>query len=281
MLPIRSSSPVHPGDPARLRRADHAFRLLADATAILSESLDCGETLSNLARSLVPSLGEACSIQLLEGGELHTVAVAGAAFEREPTLRTLRTRVPTGNDGVEARVTRTGCSETVADMTYETACGAGEVEDVELLRALGARCLFVAALKVRRETLGVITLASARRAYDERDRDLIEEIASRAALAVEHARLHRDADAQRARLRIIADTSRALAAELDVGGVARAIARVMQCGVLVALVGSDGSFVVRACASIDDHVERSLQPLIGCALGLQPGTIADEVLRRR
>lgn len=257
------------------------MRLLSDATAALSESTDCGVSLTKLARSLIPTLGDGCVIHLVECGDMQMVAVAAADPTREGVLREMRRSFPIGGDGAHARVARSGRTERLAEATDPAlASVVRDANDSEVLRALGARSAIVVPLKVRAQSLGVITLAFSGRAYDERDEELVEAVASRAALAVEHARLHRDAEAQRARLRIIADTSRALAAELDVDGVARSISRVMQCGVLVALTAADGSFVVRSCTSIDEHVERQLQPLIGTALGLQPGTISDEVLRR-
>jgi PAS domain S-box-containing protein len=266
------------------RRAEQALRVLAEATAILSESLDYGTTLANVARSLVPRLGEACAIQLLDGDGLRPVALASADPAKGTILERLYGRLRACPDAVEERVLRTGAPETfprITDDPVAFAVAAGDAEGLELRRALGASTALVLPLRARNETLGVITLASGGRAYDERDRDLIAEIASRAALAVEHARLHMNAEAQGDRLRLIADTSRALGAQLDVQGVARTVARVMEGGVLVALTAADGSVVVRACMSVDEAIEGRLKPLIGRPLGMRPRTIAEEVLRTR
>jgi signal transduction histidine kinase len=282
VLPTRSSPAIHARDSARLRRAQQALRILSDVSAVLSEALDCDTALAKVARSLVPAMGDGCAIQLIEGGELRTAASAGTALQRAEPASGQAAGSPVGGEdgrGVYARVIRTGLSELLSD--DGPASGTREAVDSLLFRTLGARALVVAALRMRGQTLGVIVLGSNRRAYDGVDRDLVEQIASRVACAVEHARLQRDADSQRTRLRLIADASKALAAELDVQGVARSFAQVMRSGVLVALEAPDGSFVVRACTSIDENVERRLQPLVGLVLGLQPGTIAEEVLRRR
>lgn len=283
VLPTRSSSPIHSRDSARLRRAQHALRLLADATSILSETFDCETALVRLARSLVPFLGEVCEIELLDGGELRTVAVAGDAPERlELSTKSPVCPSPVDGERVQARVARTGRTELLTEGSDAAAPPeAAAPTRASILRRLGVRSLIVAGLNVRGRTFGVMTLGSPRRAYDASDRELVEEIASRAALAVEQALLRREADGLRVRMRITADASRALAAKLDVEGVAQSFAEVMGSGILVALASPDGSFVVRACTSTDESVERHLQPLIGVALGLQPGTISEEVLRRR
>ena len=284
MFPPRPSSPIHARDSTRVRRAQQALRLLADATSILSETVDSEVALARLARSLVPVLGESCEIELLEGVYLKSVAVAGAALERSErsTNPPAGCHFPVDGERVQVRVARTGRTEIQTDGS-DAASPSGPLAPsrAEILRGLGVRSLIVAGLNLPGRTLGVIALRSPRRAYDSSDRALLEEIASRAALAVEHARLRRDADALRVRLRIIADTSRALAAELDVEGVARSFAQAIGAGVLVALAEPDGSFVVRACTSVDENVERHLRPLVGRALGLQPGTISEEVLRGR
>jgi signal transduction histidine kinase len=227
------------------------LRVLSDATAILSESLDCEVTLANVARSLVPRFAEACVVRLVDGSGLRPLAVECAGPDASMTE----------DDDVPARVARTGASELVAE-------GAGE--------------RLVVPIRARQETVGVMILSSSRRTYDDRDRGIIEEIASRTALAIDRARLYRDVEAQRVQLGIITDTSRALAAQLDVEGVARAIARAMHAGVLVGLAsGADPTIVVRACTSTDETIEERLRSLIGRALSVQPGTVGEEVLRTR
>jgi signal transduction histidine kinase len=128
----------------------------------------------------------------------------------------------------------------------------------------------------------VMTLrSSASRGFDDRDRRLADEIASRAALAVEHARLHRDVKDQRARLRLIADVSRALAGQIDVEGIARAVARAIDGGLAVSFVQPDGGVTTTACASVDSWAEERLRKLLGLKVSLGPGTAGEEALRTR
>jgi signal transduction histidine kinase len=263
------------------RRTAQALRILADATAILSESIDYEVTLANVARSLVPRLGEACTIHVVDERGLALAAVAGAGPEKGDTLRKILARFPTGGDVVQTRVARTGVGEGFPQVTDDFLKAISrDAEDLGLRRALGVRSLLFVPLKVRQETLGVVTLSSSERTYDEHDRELVDEIACRAALAVEHARLHRDVESQRARLRVIADTSRALAPQLDIDGIATAISRVLGGGVLVGLTaGSNETLLVRGCAAADLAVKRRLCELVGCTVSLPSGSLGAEVLR--
>jgi signal transduction histidine kinase len=281
--PIESSPSGHFSSrvPDR-RRSAQALHILADATAILSESIDYEVTIGNVARSLVPRLGDACTVHIVDARGLAFVAVASAGPEKGEILRKMLERFPAGGDDVQTRVARTGVGEAFPQMTDEQlkAISRG-AEESDFRRALGVRSALFVPLKVRGETLGVVTLSSSERAYDEHDRELVDEITCRAALAVVHARLHRDVEAQRSRLRVIADTSRALAPQLDIDGIAAAIARVLRGGVLVGLTnGSDETLVVRGCASANRNVYRRLSQLIGCPVSLPPGSLGAEVLRR-
>jgi signal transduction histidine kinase len=75
------------------------------------------------------------------------------------------------------------------------ASGARDATHLKLLRELGLRSAISVPLTVGTVTLGVLTLVSAesKRRYDERDLALAMELAHRAAIAVQNARLHRAA----------------------------------------------------------------------------------------
>src|SRR5262249_15823827 len=60
------------------RRSEDSARYLARATAILSESLDYAATLKRIARVLVPELADWYCVDVLEGGELRSIAAEHA-----------------------------------------------------------------------------------------------------------------------------------------------------------------------------------------------------------
>lgn len=82
-------------------------------------------------------------------------------------------------------------------------------------------------------------------------------------------------------LRILAEVSRVLSASLDVQGVARAIAHLVDGSVAIGFVQSEGVTVVSAGASVDDAIEQRLRSLVGQTISVAAGTIGDEALRTR
>jgi PAS domain S-box-containing protein len=80
-------------------------------------------------------------------------------------------------------------------------------------------------------------------------------------------------------LRTIADTSRALAGELDLQAIATVLARSIEGGVLLTTLHRRDAIEVRACASVDARAAAALRPLLGCTVPLSPGTVGEEVVR--
>ncbi len=168
---------------------------LTRATETLMSSLDYQETLSNVAWLAVPEIADWCSVDLIDHrGFRQQVVVA----HRDPHKLQLAERLraydqdpPNPNQGV-GRVIRTGISELYTDIPDELLVrGAVDEEHLALLREVGFRSAVVAPLRARGRTLGVLTLVNAEslRRFDETDREFLEQIAGRAAMAVDNARL--------------------------------------------------------------------------------------------
>ena len=107
--------------------------------------------------------------------------------------------------------------------------GAVDDEHLRITRTLGLRSAMIVPLVVGDTAVGALTLVSAEsgRRYSERDLPLAIELARRAAVAVEHARLHRQAVAARARAERsarVADRLYALTARLTGAATAMAVA---------------------------------------------------------
>jgi len=140
-----------------LKRAESHSRFLSEASAVLASSLDYEATLRNVARLAVPTLADWCLVDLMQ------------------------------DDGSFKRV--------------EAVCAASE--DAELAQQVqragvipkNSPQLISVPLVVRGRALGVLsffTFHSGRR-YTAAERTLLEELARRAALSVENARLYREA----------------------------------------------------------------------------------------
>ena len=185
------------------RRADEAAHYLAEATTILASSLDHEATLADLARLLVPRLADWCAVDLVEDdGRFARVAVAHADPERVRRAQEMHHRFPidpAAPHGVAA-VVRTGRPELVGEITGAMlAESIGDPEHLALLREIGPRSVVVVPLVAHGRTLGTLTLLSTEsgRRYDDDDVRLAEELARRAALAVDNARLHRASELAR------------------------------------------------------------------------------------
>jgi PAS domain S-box-containing protein len=179
------------------RRASEAL-FLADATALLSSGLDHRETLNRLARLAVPRLADWCAVDLLEDGELRSMAVAHVDPAKLELARELQRRTrpdPQAAHGA-AWVVRTGRSELLPDIPDDVLeAGVSDREALVLVRQLGLRSAVVVPLTAGGRTFGALTLVSAEsgRRFDERDLALAEDVSRRAALAVDNALLYQQA----------------------------------------------------------------------------------------
>ena len=190
-------------DVTERHRAAEASHYLAEATALLASSLDHETTLAGLARLVVPHLADWSAVDLVdEDGAFQRVAVAHVDPEKVRWAHELHRRFPTNPDAPAglAKVVRTGRPELVAevgDALLEAAVR--DPEHLALVRALGLRSVIIVPLVAHGRTLGALSLVSAEsgRRYDDADLRLAEELARRAALAVDNARLHRASEAAR------------------------------------------------------------------------------------
>jgi serine phosphatase RsbU (regulator of sigma subunit) len=180
----------------RERAAGQRSAFLARAGEVLETSLDYETTLRNVAKIAVPDIADWCAVHMLDAsGTIRLVAAAHADPEREKLAWELDERFPTARDapaGVPA-VIRTGQGEAHSEITDEQVqAGAVNEELLEQLRALGIRSSVTAALRASGRTFGAITFVSAEseRVLTPEDVDLAEELARRAGLAIENARLY-------------------------------------------------------------------------------------------
>ena len=179
------------------RRHDERLRFLAEASTLLSSSLDYETTLSNIAELAVPALASSCVIDLVgEDGELERVATVFDSGELSRLVGEFRRRNPiTADTGIRrARCSPRGNRSSIrrSRPTILPLVVDDRPDSLALARRLNpTSCVFVA-LRARGRTLGVMSLstAGARRRFDEQDRALIEDIAQRVAMAVDNARLH-------------------------------------------------------------------------------------------
>jgi len=197
-VPVGSVLAFH--DVSERRRAEEGMSLLVDASEVLGASLDYGSTLERLARISVPRLADCCVVDVVEQeSEVRQVAVAAVDPRREELVRDLERRFPSdpGNPASPVgRVLSSGEPLVFNDLDSNLEAVARDADHLAGLRGLGLTSVMIVPLQARGQTLGAltfITLDSGRR-YDADALRLVSELARRAGLAVDNARLYRDAE---------------------------------------------------------------------------------------
>lgn len=175
---------------------------LAQASKVLSSSLDYETTLAQVAQLGVPRIADWCTVDMrTESGAIRQLAVAHVDPDKVRWARELNEANPPDPDAPTGvpNVLRTGESEYYPEITDEMLVAtAKNEEELALVRKVGFSSVIVAPMRVRGTAIGAITFVAAEsgRRYTQADLAMAEEVASRAALAVENARLY--SEAQRA-----------------------------------------------------------------------------------
>ncbi|CAN5337597.1 hypothetical protein BH20GEM2_BH20GEM2_12220 [soil metagenome] len=186
------------------RDAQERQRFLAEAGTLLGSSLDFGATLARLVRLAVPTLADWCAVDLLEDGQIRRVALAHSDPEKEAIAEEIERRYPADAEAPTGapHVLRTGEAELVSEIPRELLENAAlDPEHRRLLRLLDLRSYLIVPLAARGRVLGALTLVAAEsdRRFGEDDLRFAQELADRAAIAVDNARLYREAEAAKAR----------------------------------------------------------------------------------
>jgi signal transduction histidine kinase len=189
----------------RANQATHALEqvlqrksMLAEANALLSASLDLGETLKKVAGLAVPELADGGIVELtLEGGSTrHEVAHVDPATEQ--LLRELDGRLSADFDlqTLRSRVLETGKPYVLPDLASADAELTGIDEGKHgFLRELGARSYLAVPLEARGQALGMLTLVACNPGarFRQIDVEFALELGRRASVALDNARLYQDA----------------------------------------------------------------------------------------
>jgi PAS domain S-box-containing protein len=182
------------------RRSEEATAFLADASVLLTSSLDPETILTRLAHLAVPRLADWCVIDVKQEEEPYRRLVHAFADgdEAELVAELHRDhRLPAERDPV-VEVMSSGRPSIIEELTPEVLDTlAGDDEHRALARRLEPRSLIVVPIVAAGQVFGAITLvhASSGRRFSERDLPLVEDIAARVGVAVQNARLYMEAQA--------------------------------------------------------------------------------------
>ncbi|WP_176736950.1 PAS domain S-box protein [Oligoflexus tunisiensis] len=181
---------------ARARRYGNTQKFLVEAAAVLSSSLDYEHTLRHVASLVVPGMADWCAVSIAdEDGTVRQLATAHIDPRKVELAREIQKRYPPDpalKHGT-LHVIRTGEAEIMSDIPDSLLeSGAKDPEHLAIIKNLGMKSYMCLPLKVAGRILGAISFVSAEsgRRYDSRDLLLAEQLAQRAAIAVENSRLY-------------------------------------------------------------------------------------------
>src|SRR3569623_1359792 len=182
------------GDITDRKREEARSDRLARASGMLASSLDMQEILHQLVSLPLPQMADWCCVDILaDDGWIDRVAVGHADPAKADVARRLKRRLaplPAVPFGV-AHAIKDGGAQLVEEMTEEIVRGIARDDDhLECIRAMQVRSYVCAPLIVGGRSLGAVTFLSGHRAYTEADLALAQELARRAAVVLENARLY-------------------------------------------------------------------------------------------
>ncbi|MFN6534996.1 MAG: PAS domain S-box protein [Nostoc sp. EkiNYC01] len=176
------------------KQVEDRQRFLASASGILATSLDYETTLATLARLAVPEIADWCLVDMIcENQSVRRVAAAHVDPAKQELVEQLQNYPPdlAQTQGV-AEVIRSGKSQITHSISSEQIQAAVSNDThLNILQQLNPQSGMCVLLIVRGRVLGAMSLvSSANHRYDSQSLMLAEELARRAAIAVDNARLY-------------------------------------------------------------------------------------------
>ncbi|MFI1963308.1 SpoIIE family protein phosphatase [Streptomyces pathocidini] len=196
-----------------MTRARRRLAMIADAGVRIGTTLDLPHTARELAGTVVPELADLAAVDVLDAilDERQTGSVPELDEDRPATFRALAVKTayrtdasrapdPVGKvaryapDRLITQVARTGNPILVSEVDGSTLrrIARGE-ESAELLAEAGVHSYMCVPLTARGSVIGTLSLfrARAEEPFDEDDQLLASELAARAAISIDNARLYR------------------------------------------------------------------------------------------
>jgi PAS domain S-box-containing protein len=202
------------------RVGEERQRFLADAGTLLASSLDYETTLRSVAQLAVPLLADYCVVDLRDGDRVRRVEAAHADPALQPLVSRLLEHPPElESRNLVAEVLRSGVPQLGNEVTAaQRSAWARDPRHLALLESLAPTAYMAVPLVARGRVIGslLFCMTGSGRRYDEDELALAEDLARRAAFAIDNARLYEDAvEADQAKADFLAVMSHELRTPLN------------------------------------------------------------------
>lgn len=189
---------------AEAQASEHRAAFLAEAGAVLASSLDYETTLRSVAKLAIPTFADWSAVDLYVGGRLERVTVEHADPAKVQFAHEYREKYPSREDDPSQVAFRTGQPILIEHIPDELLVERiPDPEQLRMVRAMGLESFMIVPMVNRGRALGLLTFVSSKpgRRYAQADLDLAQELARRAATAIDNARLYADVRASEERYR--------------------------------------------------------------------------------
>ena len=176
------------------KRVEAVQSFLADVSIALAQLTDYESTLERIANLAVPTFADWFGVHVREpGGRVQRLAVRHLEGGREKDVEELYSRYPPGVDRLygAAWVLQSGKSIFASNFDAALEKIARDAKHLELMRKLRLKSYMCVPMRSRGNIVGALTFATAesRREYTEMHFRAAEDLASRAAVAIENSQL--------------------------------------------------------------------------------------------
>lgn len=189
------------------KQLEKSLEFKAEASRLLYETRDMSKTLQHIATIAVETIADWCAVDLVtDEGKLESLALVHKDPEKIKWGYELRRKFPpdlSASTGL-AKVLRTGKSEYYPSITEEMIKNSNaDEEHMKIIRELGLSSIMIVPMILpTRRVIGAIQFVNteSHRHFTAWDLQMAEQLASRAALAIENARLYKEIESEKERL---------------------------------------------------------------------------------